>query len=351
MRRRGKRFRRSGGGYRLALLGAALLSLLAAATVYFYAAKTYERLVVTRPLVVAAAPIPPYTRITADLVEVRELPALLAEEPIHLETSEVLDRITTSAIPEGSPLYHGALTSPAEFHPAAPHLEIISIAVNPVQAVGGALQRGQRANVYYVDREPRASTTPLAALSGSRALAAERLTSASVVSVREVAVDCTSSGGGGLQIVTLAVPAELAPRLVALAAEQGTGSQLWLSLAPLVPLPEGQEVVATNGEAEIGVRGPGASVLPTVHSTWTAEIPLSPSPALPSLRVVTGTSEGSLNVRHVPSLTVTVGSTLQEGAAVEVLEALVVEDRLWVRVRSGETYGWAVGSYLLQESP
>lgn len=352
MRRRGKRLRRDGGGHRLALMLVALLSLLSAAAVYLYALETYERMVVTRPIVVAVAPILPHTRITADLVEVRELPALLAEEPIHLERAEVLGSIATSAIPQGSPFYQGALISSAEFHPAAPHLEVLSIAIDPVQAVGGELQRGQRANVYYISREPQASQTSWASLSEPRNPVAERLTSASVVSVREVAVDPTSSRGeGSLQIVTLAVPAELAPRLIALAAEQGTGSRLWLSLAPLVPAPDGQEVAATNGEAVVEVEGSGASVLPTAYPIWMAELPLSPSPALRPLRVVTGTSGGSLNVRHAPSPTATVGTTLEEGTIVEVLEELVVEERLWVRIRSGETHGWVMGSYLVRESP
>lgn len=235
-----------------------VLALTAAMGLFRFAYASYDSIVATRPIVVAAVDIPPYTVITRDLLTVRELPRALETEPIFLTVDEVVGRIAVGPIPAGAVLYRSLVVPQASFRFVSdPALEVVSIPVDPARAVGGQVRVGQRVNVYRVGvaRGGEGTKDPLAVL--ARRLAEVQLLAASVpvVDVRsgsgepvsaapppsrmEQSAAAASPSGGNrpLQIVTLAVPPRVAEDLIRLAVEvQKTGEyELWLTLAPVSP--------------------------------------------------------------------------------------------------------------------
>ena len=161
-------------------------ALLVGGGVFFYASRSFDRLVATRPLVVAAIPLPPYTIVTEDMLIVRELPRVLEAEAIYLEPAEVVGRITTGPIPAGALLYRAQVVAPAQFRLAPAELEVVSIPVDPARAVGGQIEVGHVVNIYRVALERNTlGENSLPELLAGKGAAAELLVTAPVVDVRD----------------------------------------------------------------------------------------------------------------------------------------------------------------------
>ena len=229
-----------------------VLALLAGGGMFRYAYSAYDAIVATRPVVVAAVDIPPYTILTESHLTVRDLPRALETEPIFLSLEEAVGRITVGPIPAGAVLYRALAVPPASFRFVAdPTLEVVSIPVDPARAVGGQVRVGQRVNVYRVAlaRAAGQERNPLDVLARRGAEAQLLVSGAPVVDVRsgsgepvsaapppsEVERSAMTSGGTRpLQIITLAVPPAVAQDLIRLAVEQDTGEyKLWITLAPV----------------------------------------------------------------------------------------------------------------------
>ncbi len=222
----------------------AVISLLAAVSMWAFAWAQYDRVVATTPIVVPAEVIEPYTIITASMLEMKNLPRPLVDEPIYVARSEVMGKIATQKLLPGQLIYRHQAVRPAEFRLVDdPALEVVSFPVDPARAVGGQVKVGQRINIYRAARgklPPEASAKELIHLTGAEVeLLAE---SVQVVDVRtqkgEKAGEWDRSKGNArsvrpLQIITVAVSPEVAREIVRLAVEEKGNYQLWVTLSPL----------------------------------------------------------------------------------------------------------------------
>ena len=236
---------------RIWLIVSALVAFALAAVVFYYAYTTYDQLVATTPVVVTARAIEPYTIVTPDDLEVKDMPRAILEEDIYVSVADITGRIATSRIPAGSLIYKPLVVAPSRFrYTNDPNLEVVSIPVDPARAVGGQIRVGHIVSIYRAARASKIleASDPLAILSQQGA-AVELLTSAPVVDVRsgrggevdqrtapsDVEEGAQTNRGSALEIVTLAVPPEITGDLIRLAVEQRTNYELWLSLAPANP--------------------------------------------------------------------------------------------------------------------
>jgi Flp pilus assembly protein CpaB len=224
---------------RIWLVLSAVAAFALAGVVFTYATTSYDALVATTPVVAAARDIEPYAIVTADDLDVKHLPRAILSEDIYVSADDVTGRIATSRIPAGSLIYRPLAVRPADFrYVSDPGLEVVSLPVDPVRAVGGQIRIGQRVRVYRaaLSSMPRdlPEQSPAAILSQQGA-AVELLTAARVVDVRTARGGVCQVGqeAPALEIVTLAVPPDTAKDLVRLAVEQRGPYDLWLSLAPV----------------------------------------------------------------------------------------------------------------------
>ncbi len=261
-----------------------LVALAAAVLAGQYAYTQYNQIVSTAPVSVAAVPIAPYTLVTPDMLQVRNLPRSLATEPIYTTPHELVGKMTTQALMPGQIIYHHQAVAPQAFRLASPDLEVVSLPVSVEQAVGGAIRNGSRINLYrmvtdqslvqgglgvgYNGRTRNALASTEASITFTQfsevTLLAEN---APVVDVREKsggpATQDTSPTGTAagnkpqaqssssqrvpIQIVTLAVRHDVAQDIVRLMGETGAAVKFWLTLAPVAPagpvepVNEGQE--------------------------------------------------------------------------------------------------------------
>jgi Flp pilus assembly protein CpaB len=224
---------------RIWLVISAVAAFALAGVVFYYATTTYDALVATTAVIAAARDIEPYAIVIADDLEIKHLPRAILYEDIYVSADDVTGRIATSRIPAGSLIYRPLAVPPADFrYVSDPGLEVVSLPVDPVRAVGGQIRVGQRVRVYRAALSSMTTDLPEqspAALLSQEGAAVELLTSARVVDVRTASGSACQAGqeAPALEIVTLAVPSDTARDLIRLAVEQRGPYDLWLSLAPV----------------------------------------------------------------------------------------------------------------------
>jgi len=338
-------------------------ALLVGGGVFAYASRSFDRLVTTRPIVVAAMPLRPYTLVTAEMLEIRELPRVLEAEAIYLEPADVVGRITTGPIPAGALLYRAQIVAPAQFRLAPAELEVVSIPVDPARAVGGQIEIGHVVNIYRVALERNTlGENSLQALLENKGAAAELLVTAPVVDVRDsrglptnelqAASQIEREGqvapeNRPLQIVTLAVPAGLVQPLVELAVEQSGGEyELWLSLAPagtpITQAPAAEDNGATvTGAIEETVEVTPATIEETVEVA--SNVTVTATLALQATRIVTGTGGSALRLRATPGDAAPVLTVLNVGT---VVTPTGVISNTWQQIQVPGFLGWVASAYL-----
>jgi len=267
-----------------------LVALAAAVLAGQYAYTQYNQIVSTAPVSVAAVPIAPYTLVTPDMLQVRNLPRPLAAEPIYTAPDELIGKMTTQALMPGQIIYHHQAVAPQAFRLASPDLEVVSLPVSVEQAVGGAIRNGSRVNLYRMVTDQSLVQGGLGVGYNGRARNALASTETSITSTQfsEVTllaenvpvVDVREKSGGPatqdtspalgttalgttalgttaagnkpqaqssssqrvpIQIVTLAVRHDVAQDIVRLMGESGAAVKFWLTLAPIEPVNQDQE--------------------------------------------------------------------------------------------------------------
>jgi len=263
-----------------------IVALAAAVLAGQYAYTQYNQIVSTAPVAVAAAPIAPYTLVTPDMLQVRNLPRPLIAEPIYTAPDELVGKMTTQVLMPGQIIYHHQVVAPQAFRLASPDLEVVSLPVSVEQAVGGAIRNGSRINLYRMVTDQSLVQGGLGVGYNGRTRNALASTETSITSTQfsEVmllaenvpVVDVREKSGGPatqdtsptsgttaagnrpqaqssssqrvpIQIVTLAVRHDVAQDIVRLMGESGAAVKFWLTLAPVVParpvepVNEGQE--------------------------------------------------------------------------------------------------------------
>ena len=227
-------------GVQIIIGGLCILLALAAGV---YGRNTYLKEVSTYPVPVPIRAIPPYTLLSADLFQMREMPRAMERLPYFQTMSEMTGLISTAPIPAGLPVSKMSAVTSSEFRLADAPFEVVSIPVTPVSAVGGQVQIGQRVNLYRMTGKQVGEGDD----SSQKAIAVEAIASSVlVVDVRNSqgaqagpASQPQDSGSLGaeehleqVQILTLALePGLVQPVLEAVATAEKQGGLLWTTLA------------------------------------------------------------------------------------------------------------------------
>ena len=213
-----------------------------------YGRNAYLKEVSTYQIPVPVAEIPPYTILTSEMFALRDMPRTMENLPYYQKVEDLTGLIAISALPAGLPVAQTAAVPPAQFRLADAAFEILSIPVEPVSAVGGQIQIGQRVNLYQMIREQVESGQSAQAEADAEHFTVERIAqSVLVVDVRtaqgvtagpssEEAKDNGMSGSSQqveqVQILTLALEPERVQQVLdAVASAKKQGGLLWTTLA------------------------------------------------------------------------------------------------------------------------
>lgn len=226
-----------------------LISLALAIGAGIYGRNAYLKDVSTIQIPVPAQNIAPYTRLTADLFALREVPRTLENMSYYQQVADLNGKISTSTLQAGLPVPQNDAVTPESFRLADAQYEVLSIPVEPVSAVGGQIHIGQRVNLYTMTEPDPSEQTNHPEYSSERQSPQVQQIAASVlvVDVRSsqgLSADSmeaqkqngsTTSGNQQVeqtQILTLALPPEQVETvLMAVATAKKQGGLLWTTLA------------------------------------------------------------------------------------------------------------------------
>jgi len=180
----------------------------------------------------------------------RDMPRTMENLPYYQKAEDLTGLISVSALPAGLPVAKTAAVPPAQFRLADAAFEVLSIPVEPVSAVGGQIQIGQRVNLYsMVSVETEASQSASGATPSQKSIQVETIAAnVLVVDVRtsqgvkagpdtsEPQANSGTSAGNQqteqVQILTLALePGSVKQVLDAVAISKKQGGLLWTTLA------------------------------------------------------------------------------------------------------------------------
>ena len=119
----------------------------------FYGRNAYLKEVSTYQIPVPVAEIPPYTVLTSEMFAMRDMPRTMENLPYYQKAEDLSGLISVSALPASLPVAQTGAVPPAQFRLADAAFEVLSIPVEPVSAVGGQIQIGQRVNLYQMIRQ------------------------------------------------------------------------------------------------------------------------------------------------------------------------------------------------------
>lgn len=235
-----------------------LVAALAGVVVWVYSSSQFQQIVVTARAVTPAVRIPTYTVITPDMLTTRDVPRSMLSEPIYVDAKDLIGKIATADLAPNIIIYREFVVPMSEFRLTGdPSLEVVSFPVSPESAVGGQVRVGHLINIYRaivspdeITRLAQESDLSIDALINIRAAAVELLagdvpvvgvysgTGAPALSAESPvsgadAASPARTPGGPLQILTVAVRPETAPKIVQLVAEGKAQIELWVSLAPV----------------------------------------------------------------------------------------------------------------------
>lgn len=231
---------------RLTQIVIGILAILLAAGAGLYGRSRYLKEVSTYPVPVPIHTIPAYTLLSSDLFQLREMPRSMESLPYYQSISDLEGKIATMPLPDGLPVANSAAVTAADFRLADPTLEVISIPVEPVSAVGGQIRIGERINLYRIQQQDsEASTDKLTFDEGNYSVdpIAEDVLVVDVRTSQGVSAEAgqnegTDSAFGAssqteqVQILTLAVlPDQVATILETVAQSKKQGGMLWTTLA------------------------------------------------------------------------------------------------------------------------
>ena len=275
---------------------AGLLALLLALAVGNITLARLRGLTEPTAVVVARTAIPPYTLITADMVEIAYLPRATIVQPTYADPGEVVGRLARVELLPGVPLLRAYAVPAAELrYTADAQAVVLGVTVDKTHVPADLLLAGQRVDVWRADR-----------LVGP--------------GLRVVAI--THQLDGKL-VVALEVGQELAPALLAASGRADTA----LTLAPLERLPSAPTPTRTALPIPSATPSPTATLTPTV----------TPGSAV----VRPGPAQG-LNVRAGPGTDTPVLATLPAGSRLTPV-GRDAEGR-WVQVCcvAGDQRGWVL---------
>lgn len=342
-----------------------------------YGVYTYfDRLTTTATVPVPRVPIPAGALISPELLQAREVPRTLLQEPIYTTLESLTDQVAQIPLQPGLVIYQAHAVAPQEYRLVAdPTLSVVSMPVDPARAVGGQVQPGHTVDIWALPsiRERTATSQTLTAtlvlqaapvvdVRSSQGQAVAR--QAQAVPGQYTAGDeqqNTTAQRAPLQILTVALPVTHTETLMIwLTAEENGQAVLWTALAPLVrptlsPKPLPDSIVSEDIDA-----APTAEPTPTATLTRTPTsipptvTPLPTATPSPVTWIITGTEGLALRVRDKPDTGAEIG-TLPMGTLVKSHPAGTwpISDTTWYYVTSSFTNtepisGWVSGEYLVE---
>jgi len=226
-----------------------LLAAVLAVAAGIYGRNAYLKEVSTYQIPVPVADIAPYTILSENLFVMRDMPRTMETLPYFQTTADLTGMISVSGLPAGLPVAKTSAVPPGQFRLADAAFEVLSIPVEPVSAVGGQIQIGQRVNLYHMTRqEPKSGEDPNDPENAEHFTAERIAASVLVVDVRssqgvtagprsQPQEGNSSLAGSGdqveqVQILTLALDPDLVQSVLdAVASSKKQGGLLWTTLA------------------------------------------------------------------------------------------------------------------------
>lgn len=234
-----------------------VITAVIAIAVLLVARANFGRMVTTATIVTPAVDIPAGALIAPDMLEEREVPRPLLDEDIYVVSFDLVGQVAVVHLAPGMVVYRPFAVSQDEYRLTDdPTLTVVSFPVDPSRAIGGQLQPGHSIGIWrLVGVRPTSNITLTEMATTEWSTATLLVDAATVVDVRAQGGQAVArspqalpgyvdedglkrSSVGTLQIVTVAVPPDVAQEILTLVAEENVGAELWVSLSPLVsPLP------------------------------------------------------------------------------------------------------------------
>jgi len=229
------------------IIGVLAIGLAIAAGIY--GRNTYLKEVSTYQIPVPVAEVPPYSVLTSEMFALRDMPRTMENLPYYQKVEDLTGMISVSPLPAGLPVAKTAAVPPAQFRLADAAFEVVSIPVEPVSAVGGQIQIGQRVNLYQMIRQQVENSGTTLAEADAEHFSVERIAQSVLVVDVRTAQGVTAgpaseeaNGSSGLsgssqqveqvQILTLALEPERVEKVLdAVASAKKQGGLLWTTLA------------------------------------------------------------------------------------------------------------------------
>lgn len=227
-----------------------ILAICLAIAAGIYGRNAYLKEVSTYQVPVPVAAIPAYTVLSENMFVLRDMPRTMETLPYYQGVADLKGLITTAALPAGLPVPSANAVPASQFRLAEAAFEVVSIPVDPVSAVGGQIQIGQRVNLYrMIEIIAEQNNTSIVTGNTQKQIEVEKIAgSVLVVDVRTsqgvTAGPASEEGksgagltGGGqqveqVQILSLALePALVDTVLSAVASSKKQGGLLWTTLA------------------------------------------------------------------------------------------------------------------------
>lgn len=241
-----------------------VIALLAAAGSGLLIYSGFSRMVTTAWVVTPARVIPAGALIEESLLSVREVPRPLLDEDIYVRREDLVGKVAVVPLRPGMVVYRSFAVPLREYRLVDdPAYTVVSFPVDPARAVGGQIQPGHRVDIWRLAASPPVSFGSLAeVMSTGWATATVLARGVLVVDVRsstgqavarspqavpgqvsqglgqQVLPASPASPGGMLQILTVAVPSDVAREILAVVAMQQARSgfvTIWVSLSPMEP--------------------------------------------------------------------------------------------------------------------
>lgn len=257
----------------------AVITAVIGIAVLIVARTTFGRMVTTATIVTPAVDIPAGALISPEMLEEREVPRPLLEEDIYVRSSDLVGQVAVVHLAPGMVVYRPFAVSQDEFRLTDdPTLAVVSFPIDPSRGVGGQLQSGHHIDIWrLVGVRPSSAVTLTEMAATDWSTATLLVEAATVVDVRAQSGQAVArspqalpgyvdedgqrrSSSGSLQIVTVAVPPDVARDILALVAEEQAGAELWVSLSPLVPQPPVTASTQSEGLSKVHSAEPGESV-------------------------------------------------------------------------------------------
>ena len=224
-----------------------LIAIALALGAGFYGRTLYLKEVSTYQVPVPVNAIPAYTILNPEMFQMREMPRTMESLPYYQSIQALDGMISAVSLPAGLPIAQANALPVAQFRLADAALEVISIPVEPVSAVGGQIRIGDHVNLYQVSEEAAASDNTDLKLNNQPGFKVELIAgSILVVDVRNAQgvmaetsqkSDSNSTFNSSpqieqVQILTLAVKPEVVNDILnAVANAKKQGGLLWTTLA------------------------------------------------------------------------------------------------------------------------